>query len=146
MQRCCYLGEILNESMVKVGISQFIIPSTLEGSIFTLLGPIIKPRNSISHCLKKHFSGFRNKSLACNLHKTSWTISLCSSSVFVKIRISSMYTMTTTAISWKISFIIVRNVPGELHSPKNITKGSNVPSWQVNATFYSSPSLIWTLL
>ena len=66
-----------------------------------LLGPIIKPRNSISHCLKKHFSGFRNKSLARNLCKTSWTISLCPSSVFVKIRILSMYTMTTTAISWK---------------------------------------------
>ena len=110
------------------------------------LDPIIRPRNSISHCLKKHFSGFKNKSLACNLCKTSCTISSRPSSVLVNIRILSMYTMTTTAISGNISFIIVWNVPGELHSSKNITKSSNAPSWQVNAFFHSSPSLIWTLL
>jgi len=133
-------------SFTFVGIGQFVIPSTLEGSISTPLGPIIRPRNSIYCCLKKHFSGFKNKSLVRNLHKTSCTILSYPSSVLVNIRMLSMYTMTTTVISWKILFIIVWNVPGELHSPKNMTKGSNAPSWQVNAAFHSSPSLMRTLL
>src|SRR5258708_3749515 len=48
--------------------------------------------------------------------------------------------------SWRISFIIVWNIVGELHSPKNMTVGSNSPQLVQNAAFHSSPSLICTLL
>ena len=44
---------------------------------------------------------------------------------------------------WSIMFW---NVAGELHLPKNITVGSKSPLLVLNAAFYSSPSLIWTLL
>src|SRR5258707_12493678 len=48
--------------------------------------------------------------------------------------------------SQRISFIIIWNVMGELHSPKNMTVGSNSPQLVQNAAFHSSPSLIHTLL
>ena len=46
----------------------------------------------------------------------------------------------------KMVFIIIWNVAGELVSPKNMTMGSNNPSWVRNVAFPSSPSLIWILL
>src|SRR5258707_12483339 len=48
--------------------------------------------------------------------------------------------------SWRILFIIIWNVVGELHSLKNMTVGSNSPRLVWNAAFHSSPSLIHTLL
>src|SRR5260221_10098028 len=48
--------------------------------------------------------------------------------------------------SWRISFIIIWNVTGELHSPKNMMVGSNSPRLVQNTAFHSSPSLIRTLL
>src|SRR5260221_2109585 len=48
--------------------------------------------------------------------------------------------------SWRISFIIVWNITGELHSPKNMTVGSDSPWLVRNTAFHSSPSLICTLL
>src|SRR5260370_35345670 len=48
--------------------------------------------------------------------------------------------------SWRISFIIIWNVMGELHSLKNMTVGSNSPQLVQNAAFHSSPSLICMLL
>ena len=57
--------------------------------------------------------------------------------------------MTThpSAISfWKMLFIIVWKVAGELVNPKNITSGSNNPQFVLNAAFHSSPSLIRILL
>src|SRR6266436_866442 len=48
--------------------------------------------------------------------------------------------------SWRISFIIIWNIVGELHSLKNMTVGSNSPQLVWNAAFHSSPSLIHMLL
>src|SRR5258707_15796220 len=48
--------------------------------------------------------------------------------------------------SRRILFIIVWNVTGELHSPKNMMVGLNSPWLVWNAAFHSSPSLICTLL
>src|SRR5258708_35584736 len=48
--------------------------------------------------------------------------------------------------SQRISFIIIWNIAGELHSPKNMTVGSNSPQLVQNAAFHSSPSLICMLL
>src|SRR6266481_2640900 len=48
--------------------------------------------------------------------------------------------------SWRISFIIIWNIAGELHSPKNMTVGSNSPQLVWNTAFHSSPSLIHMLL
>src|SRR5712692_4672484 len=61
---------------------------------------------------------------------------------------SSMYTDShPCAISlWKIIFIIIWKVAGELVSPKNMTVGSKSPLGVRNATFHLSPSWIWTLL
>src|SRR6266566_9640431 len=47
---------------------------------------------------------------------------------------------------WKMVFIIIWNVAGELVRPKNITVGSNNPSGVRNAPFHSSPSLMRMLL
>ncbi len=48
--------------------------------------------------------------------------------------------------SQRISFIIIWNVVGELHSLKNMMVGSNSPWLVQNAAFHSSPSLICMLL
>src|SRR6266436_5290058 len=48
--------------------------------------------------------------------------------------------------SQRISFIIIWNVAGELHSPKNMMVGSNSPWLVQNTAFHSSPSLICMLL
>src|SRR6266576_6094924 len=64
------------------------------------------------------------------------------------IAISSMYTDSqpfATSV-WKIVFIIIWNVAGELVNPKNMTVGSNNPSGVRNAPFHSSPSLMRMLL
>ena len=60
----------------------------------------------------------------------------------------SMYTdnhPSPTAVQ-KIVFIIIWNIAGELVRPKNMTVGSNNPSWVRNAAFPLSPSLIQMLL
>src|SRR6266446_6342407 len=41
--------------------------------------------------------------------------------------------------SWRMLFIMVWNVAGELHRPKNMTMGSNSPRLVENAAFHSSP-------
>jgi len=72
----------------------------------------------------------------------------CSSRVSVNIMMSSRYTTTTPSIikSLKMSSIMVWNVAGLLHSPKNMTNSSKSPRFVQNAAFHSSPSFIWTLL
>src|SRR5258705_12785736 len=45
-----------------------------------------------------------------------------------------------------LSFIIVWKVAGKLHSPKNMTRGSNSPWFVEKAAFHSSPSFSRTLL
>src|SRR6266478_3679910 len=61
---------------------------------------------------------------------------------------SSMYTEShpwATSV-WKMVFIIIWNVAGELVSPKNIMVGLNRPSGVRKVAFHSSPSLILMLL
>jgi len=72
----------------------------------------------------------------------------CSSRVSVNIKISSRYATTTPSINnpSKMLSIMVWNVAGLLHSPKNITSGLKSPQFVQNAAFHSSPSFIWTLL
>src|SRR5260370_25122744 len=47
---------------------------------------------------------------------------------------------------WRMLFIMVWKVAGELHSPKNMTSSSKSPWFIEKAAFHSSPSLRWTLL
>ena len=47
---------------------------------------------------------------------------------------------------WRMLFIMVWKVVGELHSPKNMTSGSKSPQFVEKAAFHSSPSLRQTLL
>jgi len=95
-----------------------------------------------------HFSGLRKRlffwSNSITLRVTHW----CSSRVSVNIRMLSRYTTTTPSVikSLKMSSIMVWNVAGLLHSPKNITSGSKSPWFFWNAAFHSSPSFIQTLL
>ena len=55
-----------------------------------------------------------------------------------KIKMSFMYTiiMHSLIISPKMSSIIAWKVAGELHSPKNITVGSNSPLFVLKAAFH----------
>src|SRR6266436_528814 len=61
---------------------------------------------------------------------------------------SSIYTdIQPCATSvWKMVFIIIWKVAGELVRPKNITVGSNNPSGVRKAAFHLSPSLMRILL
>jgi hypothetical protein len=56
----------------------------------------------------------------------------------VKIKISSMYTTTTSSSMRPLNrwFIIDWNVAGELHNPKNMTVGSNSPLCVLKAAFH----------
>ncbi|KAF8228742.1 hypothetical protein L208DRAFT_1290049, partial [Tricholoma matsutake] len=56
-----------------------------------------------------------------------------------------MMSHPSSSMSRKRSFIMAWNVAGELHSPKNITIGSNSPRLVLNAAFHSSPFFICTL-
>src|SRR5258707_13401263 len=47
---------------------------------------------------------------------------------------------------WRMSFIIIWKVAGELHSPKNMMSGLKSPWFMEKAAFHLSPSLSQTLL
>ena len=47
---------------------------------------------------------------------------------------------------WRMSFIMVWKVAGELHSLKNMMSGSKSPQFMEKAAFHSSPSFSRTLL
>ena len=47
---------------------------------------------------------------------------------------------------WRMSFIIVWKVAGELHNPKNMMSGPKSPWFVEKATFHLSPSLSQMLL
>jgi len=66
----------------------------------------------------------------------------------MNIRMLSRYTTTIPSIIKlsKMLSIMVWNVAGLLHSPKNITSGSKSPRFVQNAAFHLSPSFIQTLL
>src|SRR5882724_7737887 len=57
-----------------------------------------------------------------------------------------MVTTTLLMSSLKRSLIIIWKVVELLVKPKNITRGSKRPQFILKAAFYSSPSLIHTLL
>ena len=57
-----------------------------------------------------------------------------------------MISHPSVIISPKVESMNAWKVGGELHCPKNITKGSYRPKGVVNAAFHLSPSLIWMLL
>src|SRR6266446_10541566 len=69
-------------------------------------------------------------------------------SLFVCTVISPIYTDSQPCATsvWKMVFIIIWKVAGELVRPKNITVGSNNPSGVRKAAFHLSPSLIHILL
>ena len=130
----------------RVGQSRTL--ATLTGSIATLFSEMTSLRYSICFQWKSHFSGWRNNLCSASISRTLQTARLCSSSVFVKIKMSSRYTTTIPSAMMvrKMSFIIVWKVAGLLVIPKNITRGSNRPQLVQKATFHSSPGLMRTLL
>ena len=111
----------------------------------------------ISCCKNSHFSGLRYKLFSSSMSSTrcvraschAWCCSLVSLGLgFVWIAMSSMYTEShpCATYAWKMWFIIIWKVAGELVRLKNITSGSNSPSGVKKAAFHSSPSLIRMLL
>src|SRR5260370_41518374 len=92
---------------------------------------MMRPRYSTDLCSNLHFSGLRKSQWDHKVSRISLVTLQCSSRVGVKI---------------KMSFIMVWNVAGELHKPKNMTKGSKSPQLVIKATFHSSPLLTLTLL
>ena len=129
-------------------VGQSRTPATFTGSISTLFSEMTSPRYSIYFQWNSHFSGWRNNLCSVSTSKTLQTTCSCSSSVFVKIRMSSKYTTTIPSAMrvLKMSFIIVWKVAELLVIPKNITRGSNRPRLVWKAAFHSSPGLIRTLL
>ena len=101
-------------------------------------------------CLQwnSHFSRQRNSLCSASISRTLQTARPCSSSVFVKIKMSSKYTMTIPLAMTvqKTLFIMVWKVVGLLVIPKNITRGSKRLRLVRKAAFHSSPGLMCTLL
>ena len=122
--------------------------ATLTGFIAILFSEMTSPRYSIYFWWNSHFSRWRNNLCSVSISKTLQTTRSCSSSVFVKIKISSKYTMTIPSAMrvLKMSFIIVWKVVRLLVIPKNITRGLKRPQLVQKAAFYSSPGLMHTLL
>ena len=122
---------------------------TLSHDILTiLLASISIPKNSTCNWSYTHFSGLTNRLLFWRIWRTSFVTFLCSFFVFVKIKISSMYTIITFRVMRSLNklFIIVWNTGGEFWSLKNIMFGSKLPRWVIKAAFHQSSSLIWRLL
>ena len=130
------------------GVGQSQTPVTFTGSITTLFSKMTNPRYSICLQWNSHFSRWRNSLCSASISRTLWTACLCSSFVFVKIKMSSKYTtMIPSAMTvQKTSFIMVWKVVGLLVIPKNITRGSKRLQLVQKAAFHSSPDLMCTLL
>ena len=111
----------------RVGQLQTLV--TLTGSITILFSAITSLRYSICFQWNSHFSRWKNNLYSTSISKILQTAHLCSSSIFIKIRMLSKYTTTIPSAMrvLKISFIIVWKVAGLLVIPKNITKGSKRP-------------------
>ena len=104
-------------------------PATLTRSIVTLFSKMTSLRYSIYFQWNSYFSRWRSNLCSISISKTLWTTHSYSSSVFIKIKMSSKYTMTIPSAMTvlKMSFIIVWKVAGLLVIPKNITRGLKRP-------------------
>jgi len=129
-------------------IGQLWTPATFTESISTWSWEITSPKNSICYLLNLYFLGQRNNLCLFRTSKTLYTTLWCSSSVWVKIRISFRYTiiMHSAVRSQKMSFIMVWKVARLLVISKNITRGSKRPQLVQKVAFHSSLCLIQTLL
>ena len=130
------------------GMGHSWTPATLTGFIATLFSKMTSLRYSICFRWNSHFSRWRNNLCSVSISKTLRTARLCSSSIFVKIKMLSKYTTTIPSAMTvlKTSFIIVWKVVELLVIPKNITRGSKRPWLVRKAAFHSSPGLMHTLL
>ena len=134
-------------SLTHFGVGHSNTPLTFSSFIFIPSGPITTPRNPIL-IFHLHFSSFIYKSFSCNLFTTSTTNSSCLSSSSVSIITSSINAAIFPIFIKSLSnlFIIAWKVTSEFANPKNMTVGSKYSSGVMDAAFYSSPSLILTLL
>ena len=130
----------------KVGQSQ--TPVTFMGSITTLFSEMTNLRYSICLWWNSYFSRQRNNLCSASISRTLQTAHSCSFSVFIKIKMSSKYTMTIPSAMTvqKTLFIMVWKVVGLLVIPKNIMRGSKRPQLVQKAAFHLSPGLMHILL
>ena len=130
------------------GMGQLWTLATFTGSITTLFSEMTNLRYSICLQWNSHFSGRRNSLCFTSISRTLQTVCSCSSSVFVKIKMLSKYTMIIpSAITvWKTLFIMVWKVAGLLVILKTITRGSKRLRLVQKAAFHSSLGLMHTLL
>ena len=105
-------------------------PLLLPGNLLSVLSKYIS--------LVSHISYFLLVSLAL--------LSQYCHSIPTKTLFTNATTFPSLIMSLKILFIMPWNIAGEFVIQKNITMGLYDPTCIVKATFYSSPSLILTLL
>ena len=135
-------------SLTFIGVFHFFTALIFSYSILTCPFPTITPRIVIYSILKLYFDHLKYKLYFSAIFKNLIILFSNFSRVFAGITKLSIQFASIPSLSnsWKILFIILQNVPGELHSPKYMTCGSNNPLFVRNTAFYSSPSLIHTLL
>ena len=129
-------------------VGQLQTLATFMGSITTLFSEMTNLKYSIYLWWNSHFSGQRNNLCSASISRTLWTARSCSFSVFIKIKMSSKYTMTIPSAMTvqKTLFIMVWKVAELLVIPKNIMRGSKRPRLVQKAAFHLSPGLMYTLL
>ena len=106
------------------------------------------PSIGISSILKLYLDLLKYKLCFSAIFKNQIVLSSNSFIVLAGTTKSSIWFSNTPLYnsSWNMLFIILWNVPRELHSPKYMTYGSNNLLFIKKATFYSLPSFICTLL
>jgi hypothetical protein len=118
--------------------------STLAGSTHRWPPPIIWPKYIKEVFANSHLDIFTYNFSFLSTSNTFLTCIMCSSQVFLKIRISSRYTITKSSIKGqKTSFMTRMKVAGALHSPNDITSHSYNPCFVLKVVFQASPSAIW---
>ena len=135
-------------SLIFVGVFHSFTVLIFSCFILTCPFPTITSKMSISFILKSHFDHLKHRLCFSAIFKNLTVYSSNSSMVFAGMTKSFIQfaSIPLWSNSQKILFIILWNVPSELHSPKYMTCGSNSPLFVRNAAFHLSPSLICILL
>jgi len=130
-------------SNTLLGEDHSCISLTLFGSIFNSFEDITNPIYMSSIFMKENFFKFINNFSCCNLLNNIFKCLRFSSSVIMKSRISSKYTIMNLPIKYlSTSFNKLINVLGALVKKNVINNHSYNASFIFNVVFHSSPYLI----
>jgi hypothetical protein len=126
-----------------LGEGHSLISLTCYGFIFNSFEEITKPKYMSYVFMKEHFFRFMSNFFYYNLFITNVKCLKCSSSVLLKTRISSKYTITNLPMNYlSTSLFNLMNVLGEFVKTNGIKSHSYNPAFILNVVFHSFPSLI----